>query len=80
MPPTEYSPTVRLEICNGRSALASRTALHSPIAAIRLEPIAGHQWGGKLSFKLLRRSGRRAAVVSAALPSGGVYDEPGQPC
>src|SRR5271165_4150432 len=30
MPPTEYSPTVRLEICNGRSALASRTALHAP--------------------------------------------------
>src|SRR4029077_4188507 len=36
MPPTEYSPTVRLEICNGRSALASRTALHAP-----LRPLTG---------------------------------------
>src|SRR5436190_24390648 len=41
MPPTEYSPTVRLEICNVRSALASRTALHvkgfgrRPIATAR---------------------------------------------
>src|SRR6266404_8671325 len=33
MPPTEYSPTVRLEICNGRSALASRTALPAPFAS-----------------------------------------------
>jgi hypothetical protein len=44
MPPTEYSPSVRLEICNGRSALASRTALHAPNPVIR--------WGASIRSRL----------------------------
>src|SRR5690348_17363977 len=42
MPPSEYLPTVRLETCNGRSVLASRTALpaHSGRIVSRTKPDA----------------------------------------
>jgi hypothetical protein len=37
--PTEYSPTVRFEICNGRSALASRTLFMPQLSSCRSKVI-----------------------------------------
>ena len=71
MRPTEFSPIVRLEICNGGSALASGTALHAPYISRHLLWLNGDRESGGFSSAISILPGRcRRRFFSAGRDQG----------